>query len=116
MKIITGGVTAPIGFRAAGMYCGIKKKQKKQLDLALLVSEQEGPVAGVFTTNQVVAAPVVLDRLHLKKGIGRAILVNSGNANACTGPTECEWPRRWRSWLPRPSAVRPILSSSDRPA
>ena len=86
MKIITGGITAPIGFRAAGMYCGIKKKQKKQLDLALLVSEQEGPVAGVFTTNQVVAAPVVLDRLHLKKGIGRAILVNSGNANACTGP------------------------------
>jgi glutamate N-acetyltransferase/amino-acid N-acetyltransferase len=86
MKIIAGGVTAPIGFRAAGMYCGIKKKQKKQLDLALLISEQEGPVAGVFTTNQVVAAPVVLDRLHLKKGVGRAILVNSGNANACTGP------------------------------
>ena len=67
MKTITGGVTAPIGFRAAGMYCGIKKKQKKQLDLALLVSEQEGPVAGVFTTNQVVAAPVVLDRLHQKR-------------------------------------------------
>ncbi len=84
MKIITGGVTAPIGFRAAGMYCGIKKK--KLLDLALLVSDQEGPIAGLFTTNQVVAAPVVLDRLHLKKGIGRALLVNSGNANACTGP------------------------------
>lgn len=86
MKIMTGGVTAPIGFRAAGVYCGIKKKKKKQLDLALLVSDQEGPVAGVFTTNQVVAAPVILDRLHLKKGVGRAFLVNSGNANACTGP------------------------------
>jgi glutamate N-acetyltransferase/amino-acid N-acetyltransferase len=85
MKIIAGGVTAPIGFQAAGMYCGIKKKKKKQLDLALLVSEQEGPIAGMFTTNQVVAAPVILDRLHLKKGVGRAILVNSGNANACTG-------------------------------
>ncbi len=84
MKTIPGGVTAPLGFRAAGIYCGIKKK--KQLDLALLVSEKEGPVAGVFTTNRIVAAPVVLDRLHLKKGIGRAILVNSGNANACTGP------------------------------
>ncbi|MDR4481531.1 MAG: bifunctional glutamate N-acetyltransferase/amino-acid acetyltransferase ArgJ [Nitrospira sp.] len=84
MKIITGGVTAPIGFRAAGVYCGIKKK--RLLDLALLVSDQEGPIAGLFTTNQVVAAPVVLDRLHLKKSIGRALLVNSGNANACTGP------------------------------
>ena len=85
MKIIAGGVTAPIGFQAAGMYCGIKKKKKKQLDLALLVSEQEGPIAGMFTTNRVVAAPVILDRLHLKQGVGRAILVNSGNANACTG-------------------------------
>lgn len=86
MKTMTGGVTAPIGFRAAGVYCGIKKMKKKQLDLALVVSDQEGPVAGVFTTNQVVAAPVILDRLHLKKGVGRAFLVNSGNANACTGP------------------------------
>ncbi|MEP7151097.1 MAG: bifunctional glutamate N-acetyltransferase/amino-acid acetyltransferase ArgJ [Nitrospira sp.] len=84
MKTIPGGVTAPLGFRAAGIYCGIKKK--KQLDLALLVSEQAGPIAGVFTTNRVVAAPVILDRLHLKNGIGRAIFVNSGNANACTGP------------------------------
>ncbi|MGZ8382627.1 MAG: bifunctional ornithine acetyltransferase/N-acetylglutamate synthase, partial [Nitrospira sp.] len=84
MKTIPGGITAPLGFRAAGIYCGIKKK--KQLDLALLVSEQAGPIAGVFTTNRVVAAPVILDRLHLKKGIGRAILINSGNANACTGP------------------------------
>ena len=49
MKTISGGVTAPIGFRAAGVYSGIKKKKKKQLDLALLVSDREGPVAGVFT-------------------------------------------------------------------
>lgn len=84
MKTIPGGVTAPLGFLAAGIFCGIKKN--KQLDLALLVSEHEGPIAGVFTTNRVVAAPVVLDRIHLKKGVGRAILVNSGNANACTGP------------------------------
>lgn len=84
MKTISGGVTAPVGFLAAGVYAGIKKK--KQLDLALLLSERAGPVAGVFTTNRIVAAPVILDRLHLKKGVGRAILVNSGNANACTGP------------------------------
>ena len=84
MKTISGGVTAPLGFLAAGVYAGIKKKN--QLDLALLLSERAGPVAGVFTTNRIVAAPVILDRLHLKKGVGRAILVNSGNANACTGP------------------------------
>lgn len=83
MNTISGGVTAPLGFRAAGVYCGIKKK--KQLDLGLLVSEKPGPIAGVFTRNLVAAAPVILDRLHLKKGLGRAILINSGNANACTG-------------------------------
>jgi glutamate N-acetyltransferase/amino-acid N-acetyltransferase len=77
------GITAPQGFRAAGIHCGIKKAGL--LDLALVVSEQSGPVAGVFTKNQVVAAPVILDRLHLRQRIGRAILVNSGNANACTG-------------------------------
>lgn len=77
------GVTAPQGFRAAGIHCGIKKPGL--LDLALIVSEQSGPISGVFTKNQVVAAPVILDRLHLRQGIGRAILVNSGNANACTG-------------------------------
>jgi glutamate N-acetyltransferase/amino-acid N-acetyltransferase len=77
------GITAPQGFRAAGIHCGIKKPGL--LDLALVVSEQSGPIAGVFTQNQVVAAPVIIDRLHLRRGIGRAILVNSGNANACTG-------------------------------
>ena len=77
------GVTAPQGFRASGLHCGIKKPGL--LDLALVVSDRSGPVAGVFTNNQVVAAPVVLDRLHLRRRTGRAILVNSGNANACTG-------------------------------
>jgi len=78
------GITAPLGFCAAGLHCGIKKRGL--LDLALIVSERSGPIAGVFTTNQVVAAPVTLDRQHLRRGIGRAILINSGNANACTGP------------------------------
>jgi glutamate N-acetyltransferase/amino-acid N-acetyltransferase len=77
------GITAPIGFRAAGLHCGIKKPGL--LDLALVVSERSGPIAGVFTTNQVVAAPVTLDRQHLRRGVGRALLINSGNANACTG-------------------------------
>ncbi len=83
MKEIRGGITAPLGFLAAGIHAGIKKASVP--DLALVVSVQEGPIAGVFTKNRVAAAPVLLDRLHLRRGIGRAIIMNSGNANACTG-------------------------------
>src|SRR5712692_4054789 len=78
-----GGITAVPGMLAAGMAAGIKKGDV--LDLALIVSERDATVAGVFTLNKVVAAPVLLDRQRLRRGRGRAILVNSGNANACTG-------------------------------
>lgn len=77
------GITAPLGFQAAGIHCGIKKPGL--LDLALCLSDVSGPIAGVFTKNRVVAAPVLLDRRHLRSRRGRAIIVNSGNANACTG-------------------------------
>lgn len=83
MKTQTSGVTAPQGFEAAGIHCGIKKPGI--LDLALVVSTVTGPIAGVFTKNRVAAAPVILDRRHLRQRRGRAIIVNSGNANACTG-------------------------------
>lgn len=83
MREIKGGVTAPLGFLAAGMHVGIKKPPL--LDLALVASVREGPIAGVFTTNRVAAAPVLLGRRRLRRGTGRAVLVNSGNANACTG-------------------------------
>ncbi|GJL50863.1 MAG: arginine biosynthesis bifunctional protein ArgJ [Nitrospirales bacterium] len=83
MKRTNGGITAPKGFMASGIHAGIKASPL--LDLALLVSDVEGPIAGVFTKNQIPAAPVILDRLHLKKQYGRAIIINSGNANACTG-------------------------------
>lgn len=83
MKRKPVGVTAPLGFQAAGVHCGIKKSEL--LDLALCVSEVTGPIAGVFTKNRVAAAPVILDRRHLQSHRGRAIIVNSGNANACTG-------------------------------
>lgn len=83
MKAVRGGITAPAGFLAAGIHAGIKKPPIP--DMALVVSVHEGPIAGVFTRNQVAAAPVLLDRLHLQHGIGRAIIINSGNANACTG-------------------------------
>ncbi len=80
---LTGGITAVPGMLAAGMAAGIKKGD--MLDLALIASEREATAAGVFTLSKVVAAPVILDRQRLRRGKGRAILVNSGNANACTG-------------------------------
>jgi glutamate N-acetyltransferase/amino-acid N-acetyltransferase len=83
MNVVTGGITAVSGILAAGIAAGIKKGETP--DLALIVSEKEAVMAGVFTTNKVVAAPVVWDRQRLRRGKGRAILVNSGNANACTG-------------------------------
>jgi glutamate N-acetyltransferase/amino-acid N-acetyltransferase len=84
LKSARGGITAPKGFTAAGVHCGIKKARTP--DLALVVSECHGPIAGLFTTNRVQAAPVLLNRAYLKQGIGRAFFVNSGNANAFTGP------------------------------
>lgn len=80
---VRGGITAPQGFTAAGIHCGIKKKRLP--DLALLVSKRNGSVAGVFTTNRLAAASVTLNRLKLRRKTARAILVNSGNANAVTG-------------------------------
>ena len=82
-KQIKGGITAPKGFLAAGIHAGIKPAG--HLDLALITSEVPGAIAGVFTKNTLPAAPVMLDRQHLKKGIGQAIIINSGNANAFTG-------------------------------
>src|ERR1043165_9365617 len=82
---IPGGVTTARGFRAAGISAGIKASGG--LDLALLVSETPAQAAAVFTTNKATAAPVVVSREHLSRsgGVARAIVANSGCANACTG-------------------------------
>ena len=80
-KLENRGITAAKGFQAAGIAGGIKKDKK---DLALIFSEKEAVVAGVFTSNLVKAAPVILCKEHLANPI-RALIVNSGNANACTG-------------------------------
>jgi glutamate N-acetyltransferase / amino-acid N-acetyltransferase len=81
--VIDGGVTAPPGFRAAGVHCGLRRARK---DLALLVSDVPAAVAGVFTMNKAQAAPILVDRVQLRTGAPcSAIVVNSGNANACTG-------------------------------
>jgi glutamate N-acetyltransferase/amino-acid N-acetyltransferase len=77
------GVNFPRGFRSAGVYCGIKKPGL--LDLALIVSETESSVAGMFTTNRACAAPVVWSKQAVAGGRARAIVANSGNANCLTG-------------------------------
>ena len=83
MEVAHEGVTAPIGFQAAGVNCGLKKLRK---DVALLVSTTPAVTAAMFTTNAVVAAPVVVGREQMERsGAIRAIVINSGNANACTG-------------------------------
>ncbi|KAB2665601.1 MAG: bifunctional glutamate N-acetyltransferase/amino-acid acetyltransferase ArgJ [Verrucomicrobia bacterium] len=91
-KAVDGSIVAPTGFRTGGVFCDIKrlgtgkgsdKGQKR--DLALIVSDVPGSVAGMFTTNQVCAAPVKLCVPRAAKGIAQAVVVNSGNANACTG-------------------------------
>jgi glutamate N-acetyltransferase/amino-acid N-acetyltransferase len=85
MTVIEGGITAPAGFRAAGVHCGIKASGG--LDLALVVADGPSSAAGLFTTNLAQAAPVLLCRQYLEQtsGVARAIVVNSGCANACTG-------------------------------
>jgi len=78
-----GNVTSAKGFLAAGIHAGIKPGREK--DMALLVSILPADAAGAFTTNQVKAGPVRVSQQHLKNGKVRAVILNSGNANACTG-------------------------------
>src|SRR5215475_14516350 len=91
-KLVEGAVVAPKGFKAAGVFCDIKRlgtgkgsNKGDKRDLALIVSETPATVAGMFTTNQVCAAPVKVCVERVKRGKAQAIVVNSGNANACTG-------------------------------
>ena len=98
MKQITGGVTAPKGFTASGVHCGVKKGKGDgnqpaasgmpevlagKKDLALIVSEQPCAAAAVYTMNRVKAAPIYVTMDHLENGEAQAIVANSGNANAC---------------------------------
>jgi glutamate N-acetyltransferase / amino-acid N-acetyltransferase len=82
---IKGGIGAPLGFLTSAISCGIKNPDATRLDLALVLSETPCVSAGTFTTNRVKAAPVKLSQAHLRRGELRAIIANSGNANACTG-------------------------------
>src|SRR5882724_8467601 len=89
---INGSIIAPRGFLASGVFCDIKRigtgkgsEKGRKRDLALIISEVPATVAGMFTTNQVCAAAVKVCTERVKRGKAQAIVVNSGNANACTG-------------------------------
>ncbi len=82
MKKIKGGIIAPRGFFQAGIHCGIKKRN---LDLALILSEVPATACGLFTSNSFKAAPVILSKKYLGRKNHRAVVINSGNANCLTG-------------------------------
>lgn len=84
MKHVRGGVTAPKGFTASGIHCGIRPTKEKR-DLALILSERPCAAAACYTTNKVFGQPLVVTREHLANGVAQAVIVNSGNANTCTG-------------------------------
>ncbi len=84
MKLISGGVTAAKGFRAAGVHAGVKAgSSPDKNDLAMILCDTEAAAAGVYTMNRVKAAPIYVTMEHLENGTARGVLANSGNANAC---------------------------------
>ena len=82
MKIIEGGITAPKGFTANGIHCGIRKNKTKR-DLSLIYSDRRAAAAAVYTTNLVKGAPLLVTKEHIADGYAQAVICNSGNANTC---------------------------------
>ena len=82
MKIIENGVVAPIGFKANGIYAGIREG-KKRIDLSLILSEKRASAAAVYTTNLVKGAPIYVTKENIEDGYAQAMICNSGNANTC---------------------------------
>lgn len=121
---VEGGVVAAVGFKASGVFCDIKrlgtgkgsdKGQKR--DLALIASDQPASVAGMFTTNQVCAAPVKVCIERVQKGITQAVVVNSGNANACTGKQGLKDAQEMVTFTERALALKPgsvLVGSTGR--
>ena len=84
-----GGVTTPRGFQAAGVHAGVYSDPDRK-DLALVYSESPASAAAVYTSNRVQAAPIAVDRQHLKDGLARAVILNSGNVNPLTGASPAD--------------------------
>ena len=109
-----GGVVAAAGFSCAGVYAGLKRDGHK--DVALVVAEGGAvPAAAVFTTNAVAAAPVEVSRRHIAAGVCRAVVINAGNANACTGPRGRDDAERMAAAVAEHWAPYPRKSWSVRP-
>lgn len=123
-KEISGSIVAPRGFLAGGVFCDIKKlgtgkgsNKGPKRDLALIVSETPATVAGMFTTNQVCAAPVKVCVERVKKGTAQVVVVNSGNANACTGKQGLADARAMTAFTEKTlalSAGRALVASTGR--
>ena len=116
-KVVNRSIVAPKGFRASGVFCDIKRlgtgrgsQKGKKRDLALIVSELPATIAGMFTTNQVCAAPVKVCLERLKSGKAQAIVVNSGNANACTGTQGLEDAREMARFTEKSLNLSPGLA------
>ncbi|MCP4267565.1 MAG: bifunctional glutamate N-acetyltransferase/amino-acid acetyltransferase ArgJ [Candidatus Brocadiaceae bacterium] len=84
IKTIPGNIIAPKGFKVGSIHCGLKRSSKSH-DIGIIFSEQPCKAAALFTTNQIFAAPIKYSKAVVQNGTARAIVVNSGNANACTG-------------------------------
>jgi glutamate N-acetyltransferase/amino-acid N-acetyltransferase len=104
---IAGGVCAAKGFLAGSVYCGIKASNLSKPDLAVIYSPQQTVAAGTFTTNRVKAAPVRVSRMTLRNADVRAIVANSGNANACTGIEGIEDAKRMSAAAAQALGIRP---------
>lgn len=107
MKVIEGNVASPLGFSADGLHAGFKKRK---LDFGWIVSEVPASVAGVYTTNKVIAAPLIVTRNSIKKAQKmKAIVVNSGVANSCTGVQGMEDAYTMQKWTAEKLGVEPDL-------
>ena len=107
MKVIEGNVASPLGFSADGLHAGFKKRK---LDFGWIVSEVPASVAGVYTTNKVIAAPLIVTRQSVKKAKKmKAIVVNSGVANSCTGVQGMEDAYTMQKWTAEKLGVEPDL-------
>jgi len=119
---IDGSITAPAGFLTAGVHCDVFKRGKtsragQKRDLAVIVSEVPATAAGMFTTNQVCAAPVKVCVEHIADGKAQAVVINSGNANACTGPRGLKDAREMTSLLAEELLLKPedvLVGSTGR--
>jgi len=114
---INDSIVAPLGFLASGVFCDIKRlgtgkgsNKGPKRDLALIVSEAPATVAGLFTTNQVCAAPVKVCVERVKRGKAQVVVVNSGNANACTGRQGMSDARAMVAWTEQALNLSPGLA------